>query len=753
MAQELAELLGRITRIVQRGSNSSPGVFIVHTKNLKKDFTVVCPFFCPVDINDSFYGVVTPVMHPRYGTVLEVVREPFVEPCLDRDSLVRCFIMCLRGTGFSSQKGHELYDHLITITQNPDEIITYLSDMSIKWNKFNNESLFLEFSGIVSNHQMIKLMEWWYRNRVIRRLYLLGLTKREIDDCSLSAVEMYNRCITNPLTLPHISQEKAVTILARLNRIATPEQLYCGLIVRKIYSMLTERAWVATPSSLILEVFPDATRHIEMLKNEYEVTMNYRSLYLKRPYTVETTLADYFVNQILETRKGVSTAHQILPHFFNPTLTDEQKEAIYGALNSRVCIITGGAGTGKTTILKEIVQNLDLHDKKYCIASYTGKAVSRIREVIQKRSPSTIHMLISRVRHPYEYAIIDEASMVTTDLMLNFLEAYPSIRYLILVGDINQLPPIGWGFLMEQLIKTQSVQTYTLTYNHRIHREGGNNGILINSHEIATLISENDSERPFEFVSTDNFLMIPGSIQRIHDVITMLYQNQVIATQVTIISPYNRDLDELNRMSQSVFNDSCESSTDFRGKVWRKTDRVMLTANNYDINVFNGEEGIVVETDITRIGVQFADMVVHYFSTLQPPDEHHPNPPGELTLYTESLIHSYAISVHRSQGSEWDYIVLYIPPDTRLSGFLNRNLLYTSITRARRGIWIVGDILLLNQIPYQKAPFRYDNLADRIVKLIQEREVAVESTPLIPDSANDDVDSSAEYTRQILAST
>jgi hypothetical protein len=750
------ELFGRVIRVYQRKSGDKDVTFVVHTITLNKDFTCICPFFCPIQEGDAIYAVCT--FEDINKHILRIIRPPFVQIGMDRDSVMRSFIKVLRGTGFGNIKANHLFDMFSKQAGGDDKVIPYITELSALYLESKDDELFIPYSSILSKDQMKKLIFWWFKQRSLRRLYLFGLTNKDIESCHMSHDEIYQRLITNPYTLYTLSIKQCDEILLRQNRVASEEDHRCAEIVRQMYKHMVCKSWTGTPSKRIMELFPDFPKYVDHLRSNYGVVTELFTIYLPHAYKIETSVAKRLTDIIQLNASRLKKIKQDCS-FKCKSLTDEQKMAVQGALNSNISVITGGAGTGKSTIIGEIIHNLELQEIKYAVVSFTGKAVSRIREIIDKRCPATMHRLIAKATstEKFQHLIIDEASMVTTELMYQFFQAFPHDYQITFVGDSNQLPPISWGSLFSQLIKfsrmiyddipdddledyVPPIPVYYLTQNHRVSNV--TNGILINANRII----HPPEDEPFDLVQTENFQVINSNIEYVYDIIRLMYNNNFPSSQITIITPYNKDLESLNQTFQQIYNDGNRYVTDSRGKLWMVRDRVMMINNNYDINVMNGEEGIIVDVDdgqqhntplkdkpVKTITVMFRDGARHKFKLEKEKTDDETLPfkrdsddrySEELTV--EDLVHSYAMTCHRSQGSEWDYIIVYIPPtpknitkhDTVIelnnNYFLNRNLVYTAITRAKRACWIVGDIDEFKTAATTALPGRCENLALRM---------------------------------------
>ena len=770
---QIARIKGRVRRFDSRDRK----IFFLYTVTLEKEFRVQCKFFCPLQEDDVLDGIAEMTQDLK-GPILNLLRPPFVQMAMDKDSIVRCWLRCLRTTGFGQSKAYDLYERIANSRGSGEkiEVTNYLSELAQIWNDLqfgelkrdrvgddlqfgvmqqnssNNISTVTSenltildcFCPPLNKTQAEKLLTWWHKNRNLRRLYLFGLNNKEIRNSKLSCDEVYNLCITNPYRIVSVSIEKCKTIWDRIGKTPTDAQTRQGFIARKIYECTEEKAWTGVPSRILHGHFPDSAEHYEALVNDYSVVGELNTIYLKYPHKVETRIAE-IVKMMLEAKPSEekvpsdSSSGKIEANYLNKELSDEQKAAITGALNSYISLIPGGAGTGKTTIIAELVHNLQLLEIPFLVASFTGKAVARIREVIKQKGPSTIHRLITRgnestksrsfTKNKKGFVIIDEASMVTSDLFYTFGEAYGWNFRCVLIGDSEQLQPIGWGSLFSQLINANCIPTFRLTKNYRtdVIIDEEQNGILINSKAIIeygkSLIGSDEDlpfVEPFNLISTVNFCILEGRIENVFDIVRSLYSHGIECDKITIITPYNRFLRELNSTVQQIYNDGKAMITDALGIPFMIGDRVMFTVNCYEYNIMNGEEGKVTDIDDEFVYVTFYDNIRHLFKykfEKKEDDEKEPESGDvyeKIELTTKLLIHSFALTIHKSQGSEWEYVVFFMPTEVNASSFLNRNLIYTGITRARKAIWCIGDITALNTAAIRPPPYRCDNLSKRL---------------------------------------
>lgn len=778
-----AEIRGRVRRINPRSPKNST-IFWVWTEKLKREFKCRANFFCPVREGDAISGIVQFSDLNNKQEELVFIQPPFVEIGMDKDSVSRTFLKFLRGTGFGNTKSYRLYDRFAEIARAsetlaqeqsgisfgnrgsgsseqvnlPDNVdnnyniegmvCNLISEMAEVWNATEDESTLVPITTAITTDQAKKLMTNWYKQCNLRRLYLLGLNNREIRECHCSCDKIYRKCLENPFTVVQISMDKCHTIWDRIGKKYTKEQERCGLIARRLYENSDRKSWTGTPSKILASNFEDCSQRIPEMKADYDIMTEMFTVYLPYQHEVETAVSrkimEWVKNSPLPDELGDQKSSNKIddPNFLKTTLDESQKEAIRGALINSISIITGVAGSGKTTVIGEVIYNLELMEIPYMVASFTGKAVARIREVIKRKTPATMHRLIAKAGSvpPFKYLIIDEASMVTADLFYEFGKTFKWDFRVLFVGDPNQLQPIGWGDLFSQMISSGLVPTYSLNTNHRSDTDG-TNGIKINSEGLIRYRQSiktqgnphenNEYEEPFSFSMAPNFSILEGNMDNVFGIIRAMYQRQVDSSRLTIITPYNRDLRELNSTYQQIYNDGKPSIIDCKGQVWMVGDRVMMKDNNYEINVMNGEEGIVrdilddgEDEEAPKIVIEFEDGAHHKFNTIYKDEDYGESPTDtyklKKVLTVKQLQHSFAVTVHKSQGSEWDFVIIYVPPNfNTVTSFLNANLVYTSITRARRAVWMIGDITSYNSSAIVSPPYRCDNLAERMKQISQ----------------------------------
>jgi exodeoxyribonuclease V alpha subunit len=370
-------------------------------------------------------------------------------------------------------------------------------------------------------------------------------------------------------------------------------------------------------------------------------------------------------------------------------LTDQQKDAVRMALTCKVSILTGGPGTGKSTITGSIIRLIQARNRSVLLAAPTGRAAKRLNEATGLES-KTIHRLLEfkptggslflrDQKNPLDadLIIVDETSMVDILLMNHLLAAVDQGSHLLLVGDVDQLPSVGPGNVLRDMIQSAVIPVTRL---EQIFRQAEDSFIILNAHKI------NQGEMPiFPLAAKDFFLFVEKDPQKAADWVLELVSRRIPEkfgfkplTEIQVLSPMHRGavgVSELNEHLQEVLNPPAEGKNEFRHgqRVFREGDRVMQVRNDYDRLVFNGDMGI-----INRINLEEAVIDIEYDGR---------QVQAEFSQLDE-MVHAYAVSIHKAQGSEFPVVV--IPILTQHYLMLQRNLLYTGVTRARKLVVIVG---------------------------------------------------------------
>ena len=399
-------------------------------------------------------------------------------------------------------------------------------------------------------------------------------------------------------------------------------------------------------------------------------------------------------------------------------LEEEQQEAVRQALQQKVLVITGGPGTGKTTLLNSLLALLRRAKFSFVLAAPTGRAAKRMAESAGEEA-MTIHRLLEYNPHeggfqrsedrPLEadVVIIDEASMVDLALMDNLLSAIDRHSHLVLIGDVDQLPSVGPGSVLRDLIDSGMIPVVML---RRIFRQDRHSLIVANAHRILqgqSLVTQSDnSERDFILLARESEEEILQSLKElVKEKLprTLNLAADEIAHAIQLLTPMHRGMlgtIQLNREMQSLLNPIGDSLQ--RGEILlRANDKVMQLRNNYDKGIYNGDLGRITDIDRKegKVHVDFYDKTVEYND-----DEL-----DEISL-------AYATSIHKSQGSE--YPVVVIPLHMSHYMMLHRSILYTAVTRGKKRVVLVGSRRALAMaIQNVRLERRYTGLKDKLAKL------------------------------------
>ncbi|MDN5317512.1 MAG: exodeoxyribonuclease alpha subunit [Thermoanaerobacterium sp.] len=459
-----------------------------------------------------------------------------------------------------------------------------------------------------------------------------------------------------------------------------------------------------------MKVFEQA-QYLNHIKDVYDDNGN---VYLAFNYDEETFIADKILRMLNANVKEVKNVDKLIQEVElknDIKYADKQIEAIKKSLNSNISVITGGPGTGKTTIVKALLYILKANRYDVALASPTGKAAKRLEETTGEEA-KTIHRLLEckfdeKMKHvrfdrneqnPLDEnaVIIDETSMIDNDLMYHLLKALRDNTKLILVGDVDQLPSVGAGNILKDIIESGKVPVTKLDV---IFRQKEMSSIITNSKLI------NEGRMP-EFNNKDFiFYDLISPEQIVKEFVQELKSGKTL-DDIQILTPMKKtDIGslELNRLVQEVVNPACPSKEEIRygEKLFRVGDKVMQTSNNYEKEIFNGDTGYVRraykdEDGIRHVEVDFDGRNIELVEE-------------EL----KEIMLAYAITVHKSQGSEYDTVIM--PITTSHYIMLKRNLIYTGVTRAKRVVKIFGSkqavSIAVRTIDSSK---RYTGLKDRL---------------------------------------
>ncbi|MGI6008230.1 MAG: ATP-dependent RecD-like DNA helicase [Ruminococcus sp.] len=491
-------------------------------------------------------------------------------------------------------------------------------------------------------------------------------------------------------------------ILYTLNKLS--EEGHCYALREQLISKAKELLNVETPE---LEATLD-----EMLRAE-DVIRDEEAIYLPPFYFSETGCAKRLLHLLSSDKKISVNADEILQRVLSDTAIsyDEiQSEAIRTAVSSKVMVLTGGPGTGKTTVTMGIISAYKLAGCRIILAAPTGRAAKRMAEATGMEA-KTIHRLLE-YKPPEGYQkneekplegdvlILDECSMIDVMLMYNLLKAVPEHMTLIMVGDTDQLPSVGAGNVLKDIIFSGRIPVVRLT---RIFRQAQGSRIIMNAHRInrgESIDMRGGKDSDFFFATRDtNEEVVKTLVQYCSRNLPRYYHVDPM-TDIQVLTPMQRGIcgaANLNQVLQEAMNPSGIFLR--RGGIqYRLRDKVMQIRNDYDKEVFNGDIGI-----ISKVDVEEQELTVNY--------------DGREVVYDVSeldeLTLAYAVTIHKSQGSEYPVVVM---PFT-MSHFvmLQRNLLYTGVTRAKKILVMIGERKAVSYaIRNEKTTSRNTKLAQRL---------------------------------------
>ena len=425
-----------------------------------------------------------------------------------------------------------------------------------------------------------------------------------------------------------------------------------------------------------------------MVENECLIEED-NKIFLPYYYMAEKYIADKMYS-LLNSYKDKEIIDDVqiddIEKHLNIEYNEEQREAIKVALSNNIMVLTGGPGTGKTTVTKGIITAFRLLNKDILLAAPTGKAADRMSDATGGEA-KTIHRLleynprIGGFVHNEDFPlfgdvlILDETSMINVPLMHMLLKAVPLDMKLVLIGDVDQLPCIGAGNILSDLIKSGMIPVVKL---EKIFRQAASSKIITTAHainhgEIPNLKNEKDS---------DLFFMTDNDETSILNTITELVKTRlplkykINPLEIQVLTPMKKGMlgtKNLNDVLQEVLNKDGGNEIKFGDTIYREKDKVMQIKNNYDKGVFNGDSGFIqkIDTFAKTMTVVFRKQIIDYeFAEL------------------DELMLAYAVTVHKSQGSEYPIVVMPLTKAHYM--MMKRNLVYTGITRAKSLCVLVG---------------------------------------------------------------
>lgn len=421
-------------------------------------------------------------------------------------------------------------------------------------------------------------------------------------------------------------------------------------------------------NTCILESDIEKTDTLEKLIQDDKLIRYKNCIYTKRLYKAERTL-EKRIREIADLgRKN------------DGTVSSSQEEAIQNALNYHISILTGGPGTGKTYTVNRIVKELENRNFSYCLLAPTGKAADRLAELTH-RPTETIHRKLKLL--PYsnykteeeiseDYVIIDECSMLDLELSACLFTHISDNTKIVLVGDVNQLPSVSCGRVFQDLIESVLIKVTKL---EKVYRQSGDSHIIKNAYALL-------NDEALDYTSTSDFEFIEcEDVEEIQNYIKERYNRD----KTMILSPQHESQLGTDILNLIIQNKDEEGFYEY--------DKVIQNTNNYDLGVFNGNLGYISDIEERLINGEWQKVYSVNFSNINKIIEYNKKNINEIEL-------AYALTIHKSQGSEFDTVI--IPIHNSLEYMLNKNLLYTAFTRAKKKLILIGDKSTLEETRHKE---------------------------------------------------
>ena len=702
---------GIVSNIRYRNDESGYSVMTLVTSD--SDITIVgtMPFFNEGDrievIGDLIY-------HDKYGEQLNIKNVRLKKPS-DRESIIK-YLSSGNIRGIGKKTAERIYnvfgkDSLDILYNNPEKLIEVegigkkkLEDIKLSAEETKDSRKSLEYlQGLrISYNLAMKIYNKYGENTID---IVKSNPYKLIEDIKGIGFNMADSLARNM----QMESNSPFRISAGLRYVIDYEADFNGHTSLEADYLIEEAAKLLKADKNLIA----AQIETDLLSGKLElVEIEEKSyVYSKGLYKAEKSVAINLAKKIKE------------PYIFDVSIDEdltsyskEQKIAIENAFENMFLVITGGPGTGKTTIINAITKILDKNDMTYALAAPTGRAAKRMQEATDSDA-ITIHRLIGirpdltiaeyNEENPIEkdYIIVDEVSMVDIYLMKSLLDAIGESTSLILVGDSDQLPSVGPGNVLSDILNSPAKSIRL----KKIFRQAGESNIIVNAHRIneGKYPFLNQPDKDFFFIDTNSFGFQNTLLDLIANRLPNFYKFDPIKDiQVLSLSKKTQwGVDSINKAIQEAINKE-KNFLKVNDKVFKLYDKVMQIRNNYDLRaqnyvanddgVYNGDIGIVIEIESNEesLKVEFDD--------------------GKIVKYKKEDIRdldlSYAITVHKSQGSEFKCVI--IPMMQVAPMLLTRNLLYTGVTRAKKLVILLGDKRYIKKmVDNDKANDRNSNLS------------------------------------------
>ncbi|MBQ3297898.1 MAG: ATP-dependent RecD-like DNA helicase [Bacilli bacterium] len=645
-----------------------------------------------------FYGKL--VNHPKYGEQFQVDNYERVKP-EEKDSIIE-FLTSGLFPGIGEKKAKAIVDTLGAdtlkiILENPSNLILIPGITEKNINVLHDKLKEYE----ASYETIMYLSDLGFSTRDSMLIYntYKGKTKSIIEENIYKLIDdiydMYFKKIDNIALENNVSKDDPNRIKAAIIYIMNEVSNTFG---HSYYYRDEINTYL--PRVLGIEI-SDLDKYLTELEKDIKIVIKEDKYYLREMYEAECLIVKRFRmlnnNKSLTDKKIDSTIKEI-ESFLEITYNDEQREAISKSYKNDFLIITGGPGTGKTTIMRGIIElyrmmnklNYEKLSEKIALLAPTGRAAKRMTEATLVRA-STIHRFLKWQKESntfqvneynkskVEFIILDETSMVDTYLMASLLKGISANCKIVLVGDDHQLPSVGPGNVLHDLIDSKMLEVVELT---ELYRQGNDSNIINLAYDIRNSSINKDIFNVTDdltFIECNDSEVIPNISEICNTYLDLNYHDfQILAPMYKGLN----GIDTINQSIKEIFNpkNKRKNSKDIGGETLQEGDKVIQLTNMPDDNVYNGDIGL-----INRI-------------VSNPRSEIYLDFDGNIVKYTPSNFNNfrlaYAISIHKSQGSEFDIVV--IPIVKGYHKMLYQKLIYTAVTRAKKKLYLIGDYKALD---------------------------------------------------------
>ena len=653
------------------------------------------------DDNYIFYGEL--IEHPKYGYQYNVTEYERLKPS-DTEGLVE-FLSSDLFKGI----GEKLARNIVTILGNDclDQILEDKSCLSLipKLTKKKAETIYNTLNTYEKSHKtIVYLTELGFTMQDSLEIYNIykDNTVSQIesniykildktDDISFTKIDE----IAISSGIDELDENRVKACIIHIMKQVSYKNGDTYLTLEEIYDTLAKYI----KPELDLNIFKS---YIKDLINEYKIITDYEKYYLKEIFDSELEIIKKIKILTEKSKNKYRTLEEDikkLEEYANIDYNLEQEEAIKSALRENITIITGGPGTGKTTIIKGITRLYqDLNkitkdpEEEIALLAPTGRAAKRLAESTMLPA-STIHRFLKWNKDKNEFQIneyekakqkliiIDEASMIDINLLASLFKGLTDNIKLVIVGDDNQLPSVGPGQILKDLINSNLIKTVKLTILYRQKEDSYINTLAseIRNNELSENFTEQKSDYAFLECDTMNIKKSLINISK------QLQEKGYNYKKFQVMAPMYKGLtgiDELNKTLQEVFNpyDDCKRQIESGDVIFRENDKILQLVNMPEENVFNGDIGVIQEIIPANMSESKKNEIYVDYD-------------GNLVKYLpkdfNKIKHGYIISIHKSQGSEFDIVIL--PISKTYKRMLYKKLIYTAVTRAKRKLIILGE--------------------------------------------------------------